>query len=339
MLPGELHLSLRGVDVHVHRRHRQGDGQDAAGELTLHDLVAVALLQRRRQQLGLDEPAVDEEHLHGPGAPAHQRRGDKTGDRDVPSAAGHRHQPPGEVPAQGSVDGGVQLSVAGGQQGLHPVLDELEGDVRMGQGQMLHEAVHRRSLRTVLAHKLQPGGGVVKQVPDRDGGALRRTGGLHCAGHTALQMEGGSLRRAGLAGEDVHPADGGDGGQGLAPEPQSADLPQVLLRPQLGGGVAQEGGGEFLRRDAAAVVRHPDHAHAAPADLHHHGRAAGVDGVFHQLLHHAGGPLHDLTGGDQVRYVGLQLLNVRHIGFLSKLRAAARRRWEWSRWTPPWSGR
>ena len=26
-----------------------------------------------------------------------------------PSAAGHRHQPPGEVPAQGSVDGGVQL--------------------------------------------------------------------------------------------------------------------------------------------------------------------------------------------------------------------------------------
>ena len=151
--------------------------------------------------------------------------------------------PPGEVPAQGSVDGGVQLSVTGGQQGLHPVLDELEGDVRMGQGQMLHEAVHRRSLRTVLAHELQPGGGVVKQVPDRDGGALRRTGGLHCAGHTALQMEGGSLRRAGLAGEDVHPADGGDGGQGLAPEPQSTDLPQVLLRPQLGGGVAQEGGG------------------------------------------------------------------------------------------------
>ncbi len=48
-----------------------GDGQHAAGELTLHDLVAVALLQRRRQQLGLDEPAVDEKHLHGPGAPAH----------------------------------------------------------------------------------------------------------------------------------------------------------------------------------------------------------------------------------------------------------------------------
>ncbi len=118
------------MDVHVHRRHRQGHRQHAAGELTLHDLVAVALLQRRRQQLGLDEPAVDEEHLHGPGAPAHQRRGDKTGDRDVPSAAGHRHQPPGKVPAQGSVHGGVQLPVAGGQQGLLAVLDELKGNIR-----------------------------------------------------------------------------------------------------------------------------------------------------------------------------------------------------------------
>ena len=28
----------------------------------------------------------------------------------------------------------------------------------MGQGQMLHEAAHRRSLGAVLAHEFQPGG-------------------------------------------------------------------------------------------------------------------------------------------------------------------------------------
>ncbi len=31
----------------------------------------------------------------------------------------------------------------------------------------------------------------------------------------------------------------------------------------------------------------------------------GVDGVFHQLLGHAGGPLHHLAGGDQVGNVGI----------------------------------
>ena len=182
----------------------------------------------------------------------------------------------------------------------------------MGQGQMLHQAVHRRGLRAVLAHELQPGGGVVKEVPDGDGGALRRAGGLHLTGFSPLQVEGGALRRAGLPGQDVHPADGGDGGQGLAPEAQGADPPQVRLRPQLGGGVAQKGRGQLGRGDAAAVVRHPDHAHAAPADLHRNGGGAGVDGVLHQLLHHAGGPLHDLTGGDQIRHMGLQLLDMGH---------------------------
>ena len=200
----------------------------------------------------------------------------------------------------------------------------------MGQGQMLHQAVHRRGLRAVLAHEFQPGRGVVEQVPDRDGGALRRPGGLHLTRYAPFQVEGGSLRRAGLAGQDVHPADGRDGGQSLAPEPQGADLPQIRLRPQLGGGVAQEGGGQLGRGDAAAVVRHPDQAHAAPADLHHHGGGAGVDGVLHQLLHHAGGPFHHFTGGDQVRHMGIQLLNVRHSAFLSKLKAAAQRRWGWS---------
>ena len=55
---------------------------------------------------------------------------------------------------------------------------------------------------------------------------------------------GTALRRPGRRVTDVHPADGGDGRQGLAPEAQGTDLSQVLLRPQLGGGVAQEGGGQ-----------------------------------------------------------------------------------------------
>ena len=187
----------------------------------------------------------------------------------------------------------------------------------MGQGQVLHEAVYRRRFGAVLLHEFQPGGGVVKEVPDQNGGALRRSGGLHRAGDAPLQGQGGPHGVLPPPGEDFHPADGGDGGQGLAPEAQGADGGQIPGLTELAGGVAEEGGGQLLRRDAAAVVGDTDEGHAAVLDLHHQGGRARVNGVLHQLLDHAGGPLHHLAGGDQVRHVGGQLLNMGHNALLS----------------------
>ena len=83
-----------------------------------------------------------------------------------------------------------------------------------------------------------------------------------------------------------------------SPEAQGADGGQVLRGAQLAGGVAEKGGLALIPGDAAAVVRHPDKGHAPPLDFHGHGGGPGVDGVFHQLLHHRGGTLHHLTGGN-----------------------------------------
>ena len=66
----EFHHRLGRVDIHIHLRGRQGDMQHAAGELALEHPVAIGLLQSRRQQLGLDKAAVDEEHLLAPCAVA-----------------------------------------------------------------------------------------------------------------------------------------------------------------------------------------------------------------------------------------------------------------------------
>ncbi|CDC72803.1 putative uncharacterized protein [Oscillibacter sp. CAG:155] len=182
----------------------------------------------------------------------------------------------------------------------------------MGQGQMLHKACHGGGLRAVLAHELQPGRRVVKEVPHQHGGPLRRTGALHRTGHAPLQVQRGAYLGLVLPGQNIRAADGGNGGQGLSPEAQGPDLPQVRRRAQLGGGVAEEGGGQLLGGDAAAVVRHADQPHAASLDLHHHRSGTSVDGVFHQLLDHAGGALHHLAGGNQIRHMGFELLNVRH---------------------------
>ena len=104
-------------------------------------------------------------------------------------------------------------------------------------------------------------------------------------------------------GQHVHPADGGNSRQSLTTEAKGPDFSQILRRAELTGGVAQKGSGQLLRRDAAAVVCHPDQAHAAPLDLHHDGGGSGVDGVFHQLLYNGGGALHHLAGGDQVGHM------------------------------------
>ena len=201
----------------------------------------------------------------------------------------------------------------------------------MAQRQMLHQPRHSGGLGAVLPHEFQSRRGIVEQVPDGDGSTLRGARLPHLTGHAALQVQGRAAARALLPSDNIHPADGGDGRQSLAPEAQGAYLPQVFGRAQLTGGMAQESRGQLAGGNAAAIVRHPDQAHAAPLDLYHHSGGPGVDGILHQLLHHAGRPLHDLAGGDQVRHMGCKLFNMRHCTHLriSKTLTAAPTPPEW----------
>ena len=300
MLPRKFHLSFGRVYVDVHRRNRQRHFQHTAGEAAFQKLIPIALFQRRRQHLGLDEPAVDEEHLHGAGTSAVHRGRHKATHGDVAAPAVHRHQRSGKFPAQRGIDGGFQLSIAGGMEGFLPILDEFEGNVRVAQGQMLHQPRHGGRLGAVLFHKFQSGGGVIEEVCHPDGGSLRRAllpDRLHMS---ALAVEGRAHGVLRAAGQHVHPADGGNGRQSFPPEAQCADSGKILRRAELAGSMAQKRGGQLLRRDTAAVVRHPDQAHAAPLDLHHNGGGTGVNGVFHQLLDHGSRALDHLAGGDEI---------------------------------------
>ena len=141
------------MDVHVHQRHRHRHRQHTAGKFAFHDLVAVSFFQGGGQELGLDEPSVDKKHLHGPGPPPLEGPGDKARDGHAVSASLDGEKAPGEVPAQGRVNRGVQPPVAGGVEGVRAVLAELKGYAWMGQRQMLHQAVYRGGFRAVLLHE------------------------------------------------------------------------------------------------------------------------------------------------------------------------------------------
>ena len=324
-LATELDLLLGGVDIHVHGVELGLEVEDAAGELSHHLLVGVGLLQGGHHGAAFDVAAVDEEVLIAPGAPAAGGQGHKAGHRHILPRPLHRGEAQGQVPAQHGVQGGLELAVAGGEQVLLAVPEELDAHLRVGQGQPLHHGKAGCPLGGVLLHKLEPGGGVVEQVPHHHGGALGTARLLLAHHHPGLQREGGPQGGIGGAGEQLHPGHGGDGSQSFAPEAQGADGLQVVLGAQLAGGVAEEGGGGLVGGNAAAVVGDPDQGHAPVLDLHRQLVRSGVDGVLHQLLHHGGGALDHFTGCDQVGHVGVKLLNMGHRGHqLSERRNGAR---------------
>ena len=182
----------------------------------------------------------------------------------------------------------------------------------MAQRQVGHNAGHGAALGAVLSHKLHAGGRVVKQIAHADGGALGTAGVAHLTGHAAVQMQHGAALAAPLAGENIHMGYGADGRQRLAAKAQRADGVQVVGGAQLAGGVAQKRRRELLRRNAAAVIADAKIGQTAALKFRHNGACAGVNGVFQQFLCHAGRAFHHLAGGDQVRHMGAELLDLRH---------------------------
>ena len=308
----ELDLGFGRMDVDVHGGQGHCDMQHAGGEAPDHELVPVGLLQGCGDGLGADIAAVDKENLIGPGAAGGGGLGDVAGNAELLPFAVHRDHFPGGLTAQYRVDGCQQVPVAGGLELLLAVFDQPEGELRVGQGLLLDSAHNGGTLHAVALHEFHAGGRVEKQIPDDDRGADRAARRLAGQELPAIQAQVTALEVFCGAGQQVHAAHGRGGGQGLAPEAQGADGLQVLLGPQLGGGVPQEGGLGVLTAHAAAVVRDPQQGHAAVLKLYGDGFGAGVDGVLHQLLDHGGGTFHDLAGGDQVRQMGVKLDDLRH---------------------------
>ena len=312
-LIGKLYLGLGRVDVYIHAAQAQIQVQDAGRIAPGEQGVFVSLLQSGLQQLGLDETAVAEEILGGPVAPPRGGGGHEAGDLHPLVLAPAGQQGGGQLPAQQGVGAGVLPPVAGGEELLAAVPDQAHGDLRPSQGAAQRGLHAGGGFAPVGFQELEPGGGVVKQIPHDHGGTLRAAHRSHLVDLPGGEGHQGALVVAPAAGAQLDVGHGGDGGQSLTPEAHGADGLQPPLVPELGGGVAQESDPGVLGGHAAAVVGDADIGHAAPADLHGDVPGAGVKGVLHQLLDDGGGPLHHLARGDQIRHMGRQNIDNRHM--------------------------
>ena len=277
--------------------------QHAGGELAHHDGALVGLLQGGHGGAAADVPAVDEEVLHGAVGPAGGGRADKALHLYMAQLVVDGNEGGGELPAVDGVNGGGELAVPRGVELLLAVPEEPEGNLRVGQGQLIQNARHGVALGGVLFEELHAGGGVVEQIPHQNGGALGAAGVLQGGLLGAAAGVAHPCHRAGGAGEQLHVGHGGDGGQRLPAEAQGGDGVQVVLPHHLAGGVAQKGGGHVLGGDATAVVRHPHKGDAPPADFHRDDGGAGVYGVLHQLFDNGRWPIHHLARGNELRHL------------------------------------
>ena len=285
--------------------------EDAGGKFAHHQLIPVGLLQGGDQQPGFHRPVVDEKGLQAPAGPGLGGLGDVAGELIAVPFALHRGHVR-ELPAIDAVYRRLQGAASRGGEHLLAVPEEGDGHLGMGQGLELHRRRDPAALHGIGFHELHPGGGVVKQIPNDDGGALGTAGFAFLGDDTGLQMQRGAGNAPGGLGHQIDAADGGDGGQRLPPEAHGGDGGQILGGAELGGGVAEEGGAGVLGCHAAAVIRHPQKGHAPVPDFHGDLGGTGIHGVLQQLLDHAGGPLHHLTGGNQIGNMGRQLNDGRH---------------------------
>ena len=313
LLLRELHLGLGRVHVHVHSAEGERQIQHARRELADEERVFIRLLQRGLERRGLDDAAVAVKMLGAAVAAARGGRGDVALDLHAVSTALAEEHFRRLIAAQKAVNAGLHAAVAGGEKLLLPVADASHGDVRAAQRAAKRREHAGAALGAVGLHELESRGRVIEQIADDHRRALGAAGLVHLLNVAGGERHACAALRAALPRRELHMAHGGDGRERLAAKTERRDALEPARIAQLARRVAQKGDARVLGRHAAAVVRDAQIRHAAAANLHRDGAGAGVNRVFDELLHHRGGPLHDLARGNQVSNVGGEDLDVRHM--------------------------
>ena len=234
----DLRLGRVNIDIHHVGRHFQHE--DGTGELTLHHCALVGIFQRGHDRAVLDIAAIHKEMLCPAAGAAGTRRRDQTGDMVQFASAVHGQQVAGKLTAQHSIDSAAQIPVTGGHILLLAIPQEAEADLGVGQRRVQHCICHKGRLAGVLFKEFHPGGRVVEQVVDRDGRAYRPRARLDAQRLAALNAVAAGVLIGLGSGQHLDPGHAGDRGQCLAAEAQCVDMPEILRRGDLAGGMADK---------------------------------------------------------------------------------------------------
>ena len=263
VFPGKAHLSLGRVDIDIHKVSGHFQKQDSSRELALHRGAFERCFHGRHHGAVADIAPIDVEILHTAAGAAAPGLGDEAPHPVHPFLIVQLHEVTAEFPAQHRVGGTAQLAVTGGDILQLTLPDKLEADLRVAQGHMGHDIRHKGTLAGILFEELHPGRGVVEQILHPDGSAHTACTGLQRIILAALDAVDRGALVVLSTGQYFYPRHAGNGSQRFSTEAQGVDMVQIILRPDLTGGVADECRGDILCFNARAIIADLDQLHAA----------------------------------------------------------------------------
>ena len=294
--------------------------QQSEGEFMLHQIRPVARFQSLGQKRAADISSVYEEKLKIPVGAHHGRASQKTVYGQALRLRVKGQKLARDLPAVNAVNDLSEIPVSRGMEAHVPVDQKLESHVGPGQRHMLHQVGYIASLRRRGLQKLFPHRRVEKKLAHNHRGALRRADLGKFLFHPAVQPVMDPGKGSLCFGDQLHHGNRRDAGKRLTAEAQAVQMIQVLRRADLAGGMPEKGLPDLLLLNAVPVVRHADKGASPVPDLHRHSVRSRVHGVFHQLLHHAGGPLHHLARRDLVYRIAVKQPDLCHSNLLPSRR-------------------
>ena len=257
----------------------------------------------------LDEPAIDKQKLLSAGAARKLRLAHEAAQLDHVGVFVHRDQP---LVVFGTKDPHQALSHGARWQvkQLPAIVAQAESAVRMGQGDALEFVNRVAQLDLVALQEIAPRRHVEEQVLDHHSGpdiTRHRFSWLELAAfHRQLQAQF-VLRPTGA---ELHPRNARNAREGFAAKPHCGQGQKVVRRAKLGRGVALETQRGILWPHALPIILNGDAVASGILEFHRHTVRPSVQGVFHQFLDHRCRALDDFAGGDLVRHVLGQTLDV-----------------------------
>ena len=294
--------------------------QQGERELMLHQIRPVARLQPLGQKRAADISSVYEEKLKIPVGAYHGRASQEAAYGQAFRLRVKGQKLACDLPAVNTVDDLPKVPVSRGMETHVPIDQELKGHVRPGQRHVLHQVGYIASFRRRGFQKFFPHRRVEKEFAHDHRGTLRRADLGKLLFRAALQPVMDAGKGSLCFGDQFHHGNRRDAGKRLAAKAQAAQMIQILRCADLAGGMPEKGLPDLLLLNAVPVVRHPDKGAAAVPDLHRHRVRSRIHGVFHQLLHHAGGPLHHLARRDLIYRAAVQQPDLCHSNLLPSRR-------------------